>query len=262
MTATSTRPDISASAESEPGRTRFQNAARTVLDRWTQADRPGDVLLRLARDADLSALRSLNARAIAELGRNGLFMPMSPVFLAEMVRDGIILVLERDGEPLGYSIAVPAGRDRHPFIPGADTDRIGLLFGTACDPALRGQGWHSRLIVIRQRIFAAAGFVSAQSTVSPFNRVSLANLMKSGFHVVGLKTLLDGYPRFLLRHDLRWPAEPSGEPRGIVLPEAGDLSEHEDLLADGFIATGIRKGAPCVLLYTEGRGQRSGRPDP
>ncbi len=260
MTAVPSKQDLSAPKEDEVDHSEFQRLARSVLNRWTRTAAK-DVLIRLARTADLSALCTLNSKSIREQNRNGLFMPMSESFLAKMVRDGIILVLERDGELLGYSIAVPTNHSLPPFIPEKDPARVGLLFGTAIDPALRGQHWHSRLILIRQKMFAEAGFTLAQSTASPFNTTSLRNMINAGFHVVGLKTLLDGHPRFLLRHEFQRPKEPSGPLHGVALPEIGDLSEHQSLLANGFIATGFRKGKPCVMLYSQGQGQISARPD-
>lgn len=260
MTAASSKLDASAPTGDESDETRFQRTARAVLNSRSQSD-GGEVQLRLASTDDLSALRVLNDNAIMDLGRDGLFMPMPESFLTAMVRDGIILVPDRDGKPLGYSIAVPSGHHQPAFIPEAQPGGTGLLFGTALDPALRGQGWHPKLIAIRQRMFRDAGFSSVQATASPFNTVSLANLINSGFHVSGLKTLLDGHPRFLLRHELRRQRKPTEALRSVVLPQTGDLSEHEALLADGFIATGLRKGQPCTLLYTEGTDGHSGGPD-
>ncbi len=242
-------------------RTEFRNTVRVVLDRWSRGNQ-GQVQLRLAVRSDLSVLCALNAKSILDLGRDGLFMPMSESFLTAMVLDGAILVPEREGEALGYSIAVPAGNGRSPFVPTLEPQGTGLLFGTALDPALRGQGWHPRLIRIRKKIFAEAGFASVQSTVSPFNTVSLANLMNAGFHVVGLKNLLDGHPRFLLRHEIQSPSEPTGNLQSVVLPQSGDLSEHEAFLANGFIATGLKKDRTYALLYSEGEGQRYGGLDP
>ena len=249
MTAASTRKDQPASIEAEPNPTRFQRVAHEAAERWTQAN-PGEILLRLAGRVDLPAMCALNASAIAEQKQDGLFMPMPESFLSEMIRDGIVLILEQDGKVLGYSVAVPVGPDRPAFISETDSDGVGLLFGTAIDPSLRGQGRHPQLIVIRQEIFAEAGFSSVQSTASPFNTASLSNLIKAGFHVVGLKILLDGHPRFLLRREFQSSAEPYGPQRSLGLPVLGDLSEHESLLADGFVATGISKGEPGAMLYT------------
>ena len=253
LTGASTRKDRD---ESE-----FQRTARRVLDRWGRSNK-GRVRLRLARRDDLSALCALNAKAILDLGRDGLFMPMSESFLREMVRDGVILMLEQEGKPLGYSIAAPVGKNQPSFIPGFERGGTGLLFGTALDQILRGQGWHPRLIRIRRRMFVEAGFVSLQSTVSPFNTVSLANLMNAGLHVVGLKILLDGHPRFLLHRELRKPSEPSGNPQRVELAQSGDLSEHAGLLADGFVATELRKDDTYALLYTKGQGRNSEGSDP
>lgn len=263
MTEASSGPDTFARATGELDRLGFHRAVCAVIDRWAQS-LPEDTGLRLARMSDLPALHAVNTRAIQELGRDGLFMPMPEDFLGEMVSKGIILLLERNGKQrgLGYSIAVPAGRDRPPFISESGPGRTGLLFGTALDPALRGQNWHSRLILLRKEIFAEAGFASAQSTVSPYNTVSMANLINAGFHVSGLKVLLDGHPRFLLRNEFPQPKDPSGPLRSLALPETGDLSEHKALLADGFIAIGIKKGRPSVLLYAEGPKRRAGSQDP
>lgn len=265
MTAACSVVGVSSRDDNEPDRADFLNAACAVIDRWAQSN-PGNVRLRLADTDDLSALHSLNSDAIMGLGEDGLFMPMPKSFLSEMIRNGIILLIERGGEPLGYSVAVPAGRDHPPFIPGPDSGRTGLLFGTALDQAMRGQGWHLRLIRMRKRIFSEAGFVSAQSTASPFNSASLANLMNSGFHVSGLKNLLDGHPRFLLECELAFESgqrsEPTGRQRHVLLPKAGNLSDHQTLLADGLVATGIRKGQNCTLIYSRRPEPHSGEPNP
>jgi len=256
---------VTARGDGEPDRVDFLHTAHAVIDGWARSN-PGNVHLRPADADDLSALHSLNSDAIMGLGEDGLFMPMPKSFLSKMIRNGIILFLERGGKPLGYSIAVPSGRGQPPFIPGAASGGTGLLFGTALDPAMRGQGWHLRLIRMRKRIFSEAGFVSAQSTASPFNSASLANLMNSGFHVSGLKNLLDGHPRFLLECRLAFESdeqsEPTGRQRHVVLPKSGSLSDHQSLLADGLVATGIRKGQHCTLIYTRKPEPHSGEPNP
>ncbi len=250
MTATSPRRD----------RSSFQRTARAVVDRCVRTDSDG-VTLRLAGEADLPAMCAMNASAIAEQRRDGLFMPMPESFLAEIIRNGIVLILERDGKLLGYSVATPVNRERPAFITGVDPSETGLLFGTAISPILRGQGRQSQLIRLRQRIFEEAGFISVQSTVSPFNTSSLCNLISSGFQVLELRNLLDGHPRFLLQNELRRSEQPSGPSRVAALPEMGDLSEHRKLLADGFIANGIRRGDPSVMLYTKRQDQHSQRLD-
>ena len=245
-------------AAAAPDQARLTQAVRAVLDRQGRAQTlPPDIRLRLAGPEDISVLTALNADAIREWGRAGLFMPMPEAFFGEMIRDGIILLPERAGKVQGYSIAVPAGGGHPPFLPADGHGKTGLMFGTALDPALRGQGWQHRLIRLRLEAFQEAGFAEAQSTVSPFNTPSLRNLLRAGFCVTALKTLLDKHPRFVLQHDFGRTVT-TGPKHGLPLPQNGDLPDHAALLADGFVAVGLEKSKPVTLFYAARRHQDQG----
>ncbi len=255
-----TKSPPAGSAPRMPDRSALDRAVRAVLDRqaWGLSQ---DIRLRLAGMADIPVLRALNAAAIRGLGREGLFLRMSEDFLSEMIRGGVIVLPQRDGKVLGYSIAVPAGLGHPPFFPEKSGKETGLLLGTALDPALRGQGCHTLLILIRLEIFREMGFPVAQSTVSPFNVASLCNLLGAGFHVCGLKPLLDERLRFLLLHDFGRTVG-AAPFRILSLPEYGDLPDHAALLREGFIAVGLERRKPVTLFYAAGfaRHHQSGDP--
>ena len=214
---------------------------------WNQT-LPSAMHLKSATAADIPILRQLNIQALKGWGREGLFMPMSGDFLTQMIQEGIVLMLEQDVRVLGYSIAVPAGFAYPPFMPGRKNRSTGLLFGTALDPALRGQGWQRQLIRLRLDVFRSADIWNVQSTVSPFNTPSLDNLLRVGFHIVSLNVLLDGYPRFILQYDFGQSIV-NGKRRSLVVPTFGDLSEHAALLAEGFVAFKLTKKNPATLMY-------------
>ena len=251
MNGNSSKENASADAMTETDQNRFIQAIGTALTRWNQT-LPSGMQLQIAGVTDIPVLRALNAQAIREWGRKGLFMPMSEDFLRQMIRDGIILLLEWDEKVLGYSIAIPAGCGHPRFIPGESYGKTGLLFGTALDPSLRGQSWQRRLIRFRLEAFHDTGIFDVQSTVSPFNTPSLRNLLSLGFHVSALNVLLDGHQRFILRYDFGRTVA-TGTKRSLVLRDLSDLSNHAALLADGFVAIGLKTGKPVTLLYAAKR---------
>ena len=247
MIAHSPEPDLSVSRRVQSASQGFERAVQMVVDRRMR-DIPDDVRLRIAGKDEIAALRQLNAQTILEMGREGLLMPTSEAFLREMIDNGAVLILESDGKPAGYSICIPVGPGRSPFMDTEVPERAGLIFGTALAGDIRSQGWHKRLIRIRLEIFAQAGFAEVQSTVSPYNIPSLRNLLSSGFRVLGMKVLLDGYPRFLLRHQFG-QSDPDGWKQSVALPRSGDLSRHAALLEQGFVGTEVMKGSPSALIY-------------
>ncbi len=238
------------------GRGRLKDVAETRLGRRTD-DLPAGTGLRLATMADIPALLDITDWATSQVKREGLFLRMSETFLAGFVQDGIVLLPVSGSKVLGYSNAMKANDDHPPFLAGSYRQAPGLLFGTVLGPAARAQGWHDRLIRIRMDIFRMARFASVQCTVSPFNRVSLGNLLASGFRAYGLKDMLDGHPRFLLRHDFEQKAMP-GALRRLALPRSGSLADHAALLADGFVGVSLERGETSVLCYVPGPRQVRG----
>lgn len=217
-----------------------------------------DVRVRFAEPTDVPSLTKFNANTIRDLGRDGLFMPMSESFFAKMIAAGLTIILEGDRNVLGYSIAVPAGQGQPVFYPRTTSERIGLLFGTALDPSIRGLGWQRWLIDLRLAILQEAGFLEVQCTVSPFNIPSLVNLVDSGFRVVALKSLLDDHLRFILRKctDDRELVTQCNTPWKIAALNE-NLSRHKFLLEEeGYIGMKILRwgtlvGNTSALLYSK-----------
>ncbi|MCY4313152.1 MAG: hypothetical protein OXD44_05555 [Gammaproteobacteria bacterium] len=220
-----------------------------------------DCHLRLAGAADVSAVAALNDSAIQHLGREGLFMSMDSQFILSALAHGVVLLLEIGSELQGYSIAVPAGPEFEPFQAVDPLISVGLLFGSAVKPEARRQGWHSRFITMRKQLFAENGYDVLQCTVSPFNLPSLSNLVNNGFAVTGLKTLLDGHPRFILMQDTSEVAQSVADPphvpdsptvRSLRL-DSHNLGEHEKLLSAGWIAKSINHlDSELCLQYEPG----------
>ena len=234
------------------GRDMLRDVAESCLDR-SAGDIPAGTGLRLATMEDIPVLVGIIDWAASQTQREGLFLRMSEAFLAGFVRDGIVLLPVSDGKVLGYSNAMQANSDHPPFLAGPYSQAPGLLFGTVLGPEARAQGWHGTLIRIRMDIFRKAGFASVQCTVSPYNRISLGNLLAAGFRAYGLKDMLDGHPRFLLRHDFE-QGEMAGPYRKLALPESGSVAEHGALLADGYVGVILERGETNALCYVAGSG--------
>ena len=247
-----TVPPLPASPGSSAGRGRLRDAAESCLDQEAR-DKPVKTALRLAALADIPTLVDITDWASRQVEREGLFLRMSEAFLADFVRDGIVLLPVLDSKILGYSNAMQASGNHAPFLAGTYNQAPGLLFGTVLGPEARGQGLHSRLIRIRMDIFRKAGFASVQCTVSPYNRISLGNLLAAEFRAYGLKDMLDGHPRFLLRHEFDQKVM-SGPFRKLALPRAGSVADHEALLADGYVGVSLERGETNVLCYVAGSG--------
>ncbi len=231
----------------------LRDAAERRLGRCAEA-MPAGTGLRLATMADIPALTEITDWATSRSRREGLFLRMSEEFLAGFVRDGIVLLPVSGSRILGYSNAMQANDDHPPFLDGTYRQLPGLLFGTVLGPEARAQRWHDRLIRIRTDILRMFGLPSVQCTVSPFNRISLGNLLAAGFRAHGLKDMLDGHPRFLLQHDFGQKAMPD-KVRSLPLPESGSLADHAALLADGFVGVSLERGETSVLHYAAGSGQ-------
>lgn len=235
------------------GSGRLRDVAESHLER-TALEVPVGTDLRLATMEDIPALVDIVAWATNQAKREGLFLHMSSEFLAKFVRDGIVLVPVSGSNILGYSNAMQADSDHPPFLDGSYSQAPGLLFGTVLGPEARAQGWHGRLIRFRLDIFREAGLASVQCTVSPYNRASLGNLLAAGFRAYGLKDMLDGHPRFLLRHDFDQEAMP-GPYCKLALPESGSVADHGTRLANGYVGVSLERGETNALCYVSGSGQ-------
>ncbi|MXY34166.1 MAG: hypothetical protein F4Y60_08785 [Boseongicola sp. SB0664_bin_43] len=247
-----TVPPVPAGLDSIAGSGGLRDVVEGCLALHAQ-DFPAGAGLRLATMADLPTLVDIVDWATSQTKREGLFLRMSEEFLAEFIRYGIVLLPMSDSKILGYSNAMQANSAHPPFLDGPYSRAPGLLFGTVLGPEGRAQGWHGRLIRIRMDIFRMAGFVSVQCTVSPFNQVSLGNLLAAEFRAYGLKDMLDGHPRFLLRHDFGQKAI-SGQCRKLVLPKSGSVADHKALLADGYVGVSLERGEAASLCYVAGSG--------
>ncbi len=227
------------------------------LQHWLHGDRESTaferqgIKVRMGSKTDIPALVAINAHSIAALGGEGLFMPMSEAFFLKVIPARLSFVLERDRQLLGYSIAVPADSSQPVFW---DTERrkIGLLFGTALDQELWHQGWQKWLVNLRLRAFEVLGFDEVQCTVSPFNLPSLLNLIESEFQIIGLKSLLDGHPRFIVRH--RFGTYRDAPPRNLQWQQqelANDLAPHAELLRRGYVGASIQRREPVMIAYSK-----------
>lgn len=247
-----TVPPLPSGPGQNVGRGRLRDVAELCLDRSAR-NIPAGAGLRLATMEDIPALVEIIDWATSQTKRDGLFLRMSGAFLANFVRDGIVLLPVSAGKILGYSNAMQANHGHPPFLAGPYRQAPGLLFGTVLGPEVRGQGWHGRLIRIRMDIFRKAGIASVQCTVSPYNRASLGNLLAAGFRAYGLKDMLDGHPRFLLRHDFEQKAMP-GPHCKLALPVSGSVADHGALLADGYVGVSLERGETNALCYVAGSG--------
>ena len=211
--------------------------------------RGGDISFRVASEADVDALDRLNMDVICALGVPGRFMRQDWPFFSELIgcKDACIFLAEQAGKPAAYSIAARACPDIPAFgdnaANGGGSRSTGLLFGTAVDPPLRGFGLQRLLIALRMASLRRIGCLRMQTTVSPFNGPSLANLMDTGFKVIGLKRILDGHFRFIMdRPDLlngitdivEKTSKQNGRARRVLCNEES-IDGHNDLLAAGWL---------------------------
>ena len=106
------------------------------------------------------------------------------------------------------------------------------------------------LIDMRRDIYIRSGYTEIQSTVSPYNTASLRNLVRAGLRVMGLKLLLDGHPRFLLRKEFGHCVQ-GGKVRTLSFPASGNLDEHKSLLMEGLEAVEVAGEKEDELVYAE-----------
>lgn len=227
------------------------------LRRWLHGDREDRVFcrqgieVRMGRITDIPALVEINTRAIKALGSEGLFMPMSETFFRDVISARLSFVLERERRIVGYSIAVPVGAS-HPVFWDTDRSKIGLLFGTALDRGMWHKGWQRWLVNLRRRAFEALGFDEVQCTVSPFNVPSLFNLIEAEFEIIGLKSLLDGHPRFIVRH--LFGGQHRGPPADLQQQRqelSSDLAPHAAFLQQGYRGVKIHRSEPVMISYSK-----------
>ncbi len=245
-----TVPPLPASSGINAGRGGLRDVAEAWLDLRARG-KSARTGMRLATTADIPALMEITDWATRQAKREGLFLRMSEAFLAGFIRDGIVLLPVLGSKILGYSNAMQANGDHPPFLAGSYRQEPGLLFGTVLGSEARAQGWHGRLIRTRLDIFRKAGLASVQCTVSPYNPVSLGNLLAAELRAYGLQDMLDGHPRFLLRHDFGQKAL-SGPLRKLALPAFGSVADHGAMLADGYVGVSLERGETCALCYAAG----------
>lgn len=182
--------------------TRLTDILHMTLPSWEQ--RLGCVLS-LAEHRDLFGIDTFNETIVQETPAPGTFMRQNVGFLSSLLDAGAAIVLGRDanGKILFYSVLAGACEQSRLLVPfttpqtGAAKD-VGLLFGTAVLPSLRGRKTQSKMISLRKHVLLACGYRSVQATVSPSNHHSIVNLVKDGFRVVDSRRFLDGYPRLIV----------------------------------------------------------------
>lgn len=205
--------------------------------------------LALATAEDIPQMNALNAKVVSDLPGGGMFMRQEAGFFAAIMARGGAAILVRSGRALvGYAVAAPVGPVFPVFAEQGGT--IGLLFGTAVARAARGHRLQSRMIDLRCDAMRACGYDAVQATVAPTNHASLSNLLKTGFEVMALRTLLDGHPRFVVQRALN-PACAGRDPvdESVPLPPGGSLSRHDTMLTAGARGTGMVWAPRPALLY-------------
>ena len=169
---------------------------------------PG-VELRVASINDAGALDRFN-ESIVSVGPPGHFMRQDTSFFEAKLsapETEILLLCGGSAGLFGYSVLALCSHAQHPFAPSPlfqdDILRIGILFGTALDPKVRGRGLQRLCVNLRLRAIGKTGRAVVQATASPRNDISLRNMMACGFGVIGAAELLDGHPRFIVEASAR-----------------------------------------------------------
>ncbi|NIZ07990.1 hypothetical protein [Pseudooceanicola sp. HF7] len=185
----------------------------------------------LAGPAEFTTLANINAEAVAYTGED-IYGRQDESFFARIHDDGAaILLIHEKGQAVGYSVVGPAARMTGLFA--AETDK-GLLFGTAMRAQARGRGWQRCLIRLRSAALFDAGFKAAKAFVSPWNHVSLGNLLEEGMAVVSHDFSYYGQHRFIVEMPVNgWPdSAPGGQ--SLTLPPQGAIDAHCALLSQGW----------------------------
>ena len=97
----------------------------------------------------------------------------------ELARAGsLLLIAEREGEPVGYLLATPAGPSHtwDGIDPAADVATLSIL------PAERGRGIGRAMFVRARRELRAAGFRQLRLEVLVSNAEAIAFYEREGFH--------------------------------------------------------------------------------
>lgn len=210
-------------------------------------NRNGDIRFGFAEEKDVGILDSLNEEVVRSLMIPGRFMRQDRPFFEDLLRcpDACIYMARQNGVAAAYSIGARACD----AIPAFDENTgaigsIGLLFGTAVDPPLRGQGIQRIMIALRIETLRKIGCKTIQTTVSPFNRHSLINLMDSGFKIVALKKVLDGHYRFIMERTADFLHFEDADTDAATIPQKHvdlgneeSIGTHEAALSSGWIGT-------------------------
>lgn len=143
------------------------------------------------------------------------------------------------------STSMPNGTDGMPRVPMADWPlETALLLGGMVHPERRGTGLQRRLIDCRRRAAAAAGMRWVCSGVLLFQVASIANLLRTGFVITGIRDEAAG-PVLALAASAPGDAiaTDAGEQVWIGYDDAHSIAR---LLADGF--AGVRLTLDSLLF--------------
>ena len=200
-------------------------------------------------DGDLDALYALHDKVVRNVDHPHMFRADTRAFMAKQ--------LDRRGRTVGAFVgeaivayaaisfpdADPDNLGRDLPLTAQQLDRVADYDGSAVDPTYRGNGLQRLLSEIRNAYALSCGRHHILGTVSPLNPVSLANFLKLGFRVRGLKPKYGGALRYLIHRDLAAepPAlAPTGE--AIAAPMA-DIALQETLLGEGLVGIEVLPGA-------------------
>jgi ribosomal protein S18 acetylase RimI-like enzyme len=201
-------------------------------------------------EADLEQIRSLHDHLHDLMPQPGMFARETPAFFAEHLSShGKIFGVRREGRLLAYGVlGLPLPGAAYNFgawagLEPALCSQVAQVDGVGVDPAFRGRGFQRRLISCRLRAAALAGRRFIYSTAAPDNRVSVSNLLDSGFIVVSLQKLFGGHNRYILMH------APSAALRcqPIRLVAAADLDTQLALLSAGLV--GVQQGDTSLMGF-------------
>ncbi|MEK4484113.1 GNAT family N-acetyltransferase [Psychrobacillus sp. FSL H8-0484] len=159
----------------------------------------------------------------------------------ELIAFRALALPEIDEHHLGFDIGLKAEQ----------LDKVVYQEITNVHPDYRGFGLQKKLGNIAMELLDATPYTHVCATVAPFNIASLKDKLSQGMVIGALKKKYEDMLRYVFYKKLHETRKPSSEVLEISM---GDSERQQQLLADGWIGTGIlQKDDNWYVTYEENK---------
>ncbi|WP_185907841.1 GNAT family N-acetyltransferase [Psychrobacillus soli] len=224
------------------------------MKEWTGKLGEKDYVVRLLEKDSVEAILLLQDLVLRTLINNDFLSPVTKEEYEDFVSKSLMVGVFVEDKLIAFrALAIPEIDEHHlGYDIGLKTAQLGQVVYqeiTNVHPDYRGFGLQKKLGAIVMELLDASPYTHVCATVAPFNIASLKDKLSQGMVIGALKNKYADMLRYVFYKKLHEEREAGSEELEILM---GDTEKQQQLLAEGWIGTGIlQKENEWYVTYEE-----------